>query len=173
MGSDTIYSDTRVCMIGKSHATFVSHSCLQGTVSHIKVLLMSWWSYFRVRWLLQRTCSSTDGGTWRRLFWTTVFSIPREFCACSICKTFSETKILRCQNCCTLFRKNTQHPEAHVATEKYICYWMWNCQRVRPSARCTRLHVWDCVVRTCLEHCKGRFKGFSLWGNSQLIRICI
>lgn len=37
MGSDTVYSDTYVCMVGKSYATFVSHWCLQGTVSHIKI----------------------------------------------------------------------------------------------------------------------------------------
>jgi hypothetical protein len=36
MGSDTIYFGTHVCMIGTSHAAFVSHWCLQGTVSHIK-----------------------------------------------------------------------------------------------------------------------------------------
>jgi hypothetical protein len=35
MCSDTIYSNTHVCMIGKSHATFVW--CLQGTVSHIEI----------------------------------------------------------------------------------------------------------------------------------------
>ena len=36
MGSDTIYSDTHMSMIGKSHDTFVFHWCLQGTVSRIK-----------------------------------------------------------------------------------------------------------------------------------------
>jgi len=142
MGSDTIYSDTHVCMIGTSHATFVSHWCLQGTVSDIK----SYWCLGgfglddsfreRVRGLIMGLKTYILNDSLLHPLWVLcVFSLKNFFCDEG--SPFSE--LLH------TFQQNTQHPEAHAATEKYICYWMWNCQRVRPSARCSRLYVWDCL----------------------------
>jgi hypothetical protein len=135
MGSDTIYPDTHTSMIGKSHATFVSHWCLQGPVSHIKIywclggLLFGLDDFFRerVRALMMGLKAYILSDSLLHPSWVRcVFNLKN--CFCDEGSPLSE--LLH------TFQKNTQRPEAHAATQMYICYWMWNCQRVCPSALC-------------------------------------
>jgi len=135
MGSDTIYSDTHVCMIGKLHATFVSHCCLQGPVNHIKIywclggLLFGLDDSFRgrVRALMMGLEAYILNDSLLHPSWVRcVFNLKNFFCD----EGSPLSELLH------TFKKNTRHPEAHAATEKYICYWMWNSTCASERALC-------------------------------------